>query len=77
MLYKTIVLELIQEQHPRLHRRLCLSRSLLAELDRYARELREVHRKWVSLGLDSSSAREMAVEELDSRLVQEADRFAE
>ena len=62
MLYKTIVLELIQEQYPQLHRRLRLSRKLLRELDRYAIELRTMHCKWIDLGTDASGAAELAVQ---------------
>lgn len=44
--YKTIILELLQEQYPSLHERLCRERTLLATLNRYASELREAHLAW-------------------------------
>lgn len=75
MLYMTIALELLQEQHPHLHRRLCRGRILLRELDRYASDLRAAHLRWIGLGMDTSSARELAVEELHFRLAQEVARF--
>lgn len=42
MLYKTIVLELLQ-QRPRMHEQLRKGRQLLPALDRYARELKAIH----------------------------------
>jgi hypothetical protein len=75
MLYKTIALELLQEQYPTLHHRLRLSRTLLRELDRYATDLRAAHLKWVALGTDTSAARELAVEELQDTLSREAGRY--
>ena len=74
MQYKTITLELL-ESHPKLHKHLCLSRKLMSELDRYATDLRAAHLRWKDGGLDSSSALELAVEELETRIVQEAARY--
>lgn len=74
MLYKTIVLELL-EARPALYRRLRLSRSVLRELDRYAADLCSAHRQWIERGMDPVSAREWAVQELRERLAQEADRL--
>ncbi len=45
MLYKTMVLELIQ-QRPEMHQRLRTQRRLLATLDRYAMELKSSHDLW-------------------------------
>ena len=45
MLYKTIVLELIQEQ-PALHERLRTSRTLLPTMNSYASELKTSHEAW-------------------------------
>jgi hypothetical protein len=75
--YRTIVLELIQEQ-PELHERLRLSRTLLSTVDSYATELRTAHLAWMDdlrqANPDSdpsriaSEAMERAVEELRDRL---------
>lgn len=74
MQYKTITLELL-ESHPTLHRHLRLSRKLLSELERYATDLRESHLRWKGQGLDPSAALELAVEELERRIAQEAERY--
>ncbi|HEV3384606.1 MAG TPA: hypothetical protein VG097_07310 [Gemmata sp.] len=74
MQYKTITLGLL-ESHPKLHERLRLSRKLLSELDRYATELRTAHLRWKGEGLDPSAAMELAVEELQTRIAQEAERY--
>ncbi len=71
-MYKTIALELIQEQYPQLHERLRLSRKLLPELDRYASELRTAHLRWIDLGTDASAARELALEELRGMLARDS-----
>jgi hypothetical protein len=44
-MYKTIVLELIQ-QHPDLHDQLCRNRQLLPTLERVAKALRHRHESW-------------------------------
>ena len=77
-LYKTIVLELLQEQYPSLHERLRRERALLATLDRYASELRTAHLAWTdelrraSPEADptriSSEALELAIEHLQESL---------
>jgi hypothetical protein len=48
MLYKTMVLELLQ-QHPEIHDRLRSRRSLLPALDRYANELKTRHDAWTEV----------------------------
>ena len=45
MLYKTIVLSLL-EQLPQLHEQLCKNRQLLATLERLADELKSSHETW-------------------------------
>ena len=75
MLYKTIVLELLEESYPTLHRRLRLGRTLLRELDRYARDLRTTYLREIERGTDRGAARELALQELRERLAQEADRL--
>lgn len=47
MMYKTIVLELLQEQYPALHSRLLRKRMLLKALNQYAIELRTSHLAWM------------------------------
>ena len=44
--YKTIILELLQEQYPSLHDQLRRERTLLEKLNRYAVELRTAHLAW-------------------------------
>lgn len=73
MHYKTIVLELLQAQ-PGLHHYLRLSRKLLAEMDRYANDLRSAHQDWQDRGIEPSAALELAVEEIAVRIVEEARR---
>lgn len=46
--YKTIVLELIQDQYPTLHERLRASRTLLSTLERYAADLKDRHEHWTA-----------------------------
>jgi hypothetical protein len=80
MHYKTIVLELLQDQ-PALHERLRATRSLLQTLERSAALLRTRHAFWMTeLGRKrgathpsqlSSSALEIAVEELRDALALE------
>jgi hypothetical protein len=47
MMYKTMVLGLLQEQYPALHEQLCRQRMLLKTLDLYAIELRTAHIAWM------------------------------
>jgi hypothetical protein len=75
MLFKTIVLGLLEEAYPGLHRHLCRGRSLARELDRYAAGLREDYQQRIASGLDPGAARELAVQELRERLNQEAVRL--
>jgi hypothetical protein len=74
MKYKTIVLELFQ-QNSEIHNRLCSNRSLLKTVELYARELRISHQAWtnrlsrVKPGSDriqiASEALEIALDELE------------
>jgi hypothetical protein len=74
MQYMSIILELL-ESYPKLHKHLRLSRKLMTELERYATDLRTEHLRWQGLGLDSSEAKELAMEELERRIRQEAERY--
>jgi hypothetical protein len=47
MMYKTIVLELLQEQYPALHQQLRRKRTLLKTMNQYAIELRTAHLAWM------------------------------
>ena len=77
MLYKTIVLELLQ-QRPQMHERLCKDHQLLSTLSIYAKELKASHETWKELLAEqkpetdpsqiSSKAMEMALKELEDRL---------
>ncbi len=48
MSYKTIVLELLQEQYPTLHARLCQERKLPKALHQYAIALKKAHVAWMN-----------------------------
>ena len=77
MLYKTIVLELLQER-TELHEQLRLTRRLLPTLETCSQELKASHQSWMetlaktSPGSDpiqiESEAMEMAIKELEDRL---------
>jgi hypothetical protein len=76
MQYKTIVLELLQQQ-TELHEQLRTNRQLLSALENYAQELRTSHHSWIetlaqakpgSALLIKSEAMEMALQELEARL---------
>ena len=77
MQYKTIVLELIQQQ-PELHESLRASRTLLATMDAYALALKSSHEEWMERlsqrmpGSDrsqhSSEALEISLKELEESL---------
>ena len=77
MLYKTITLELIQDQ-PELYERLRSSKRLLPAMDAYAIELKAFHDAWkdriirANPGSDptqiASEALELAIQELRDRL---------
>ena len=77
MLYKTIVLELL-EQNPMLHEQLRKDRKLLAALNHYSMQLKKNHRAWKDRlsqakpqsdeNLNSSQALEIATKELEDLL---------
>lgn len=77
MLYKTIILELLQ-QRPEMHEQLRKERNLLPTMEIYAKELKESHEAWKEVlsqakpGSDqsqtASEALEMALKELEDRL---------
>lgn len=77
MLYKTIVLELLQ-QRPKTYDQLLENRTLLPILNHYASQLRDRHQSWKNLLsearpnadpiLVASEAAEMAVQELEASL---------
>jgi hypothetical protein len=83
MLYKTIVLELI-EQNPQLHEQLRTKKLLLPTLERYSTELKTSHEQWKTQlalkkpGSDpsqiASEALELALKDLTSRLAYEANQ---
>ena len=80
--YKTIVLELIQQEYPALHERLRSNRMLLQAMNDYAIALRSSHLTWMdelrqaNPGFDesqlSSEALEMAIRELKDALPSES-----
>ena len=47
MLYKSIALEMLQTEFPRLHHRLKTSRSVLPALDGYGTMLKRCHEGWM------------------------------
>jgi len=77
MQYKTIVLELLQQQ-TELHEQLRKERKLLTTLEFYANELKASHEAWIMTLAESrpgsapfqisSEAMELAVSELEDRL---------
>jgi hypothetical protein len=81
MLYKTIILELIQDR-PELYERLRSTKRLLPALDAYATDLKTSHETWKGMigrqRPDSDPARiasealELAIEELRGRLPSES-----
>jgi hypothetical protein len=81
MLYKTIVLELIQER-PRMHEKLRQQRQLLATVNRYSKELMTSHEELKEQlakaspdrdpALIASQAMELAIQELVDRLPSES-----
>jgi hypothetical protein len=82
MHYKTIVLELLQEQYPRLHERLRASRTLLSALDEQASALRRHHQRRMEAlerrhpdrdpALRTSQALELALSDLRDDLPSES-----
>jgi hypothetical protein len=78
MLYKTMVLELLQ-QHPEIHERLRRQRKLLRELDRYANELKDRHdawKEWLSQANPGRGEGQVASEALEIALKELACHFA-
>jgi hypothetical protein len=83
MLYKTIILELLQDQYPKLHERLRTSRTLLSTLDDKAAALRRYHQtrmdELAQARPDSdpaqmaSQALELAIEDLRADLPSESE----
>jgi hypothetical protein len=77
MLYKTIILELLQDR-PRTHERLRKDRMLLPAVELYAEGLKASHEAWKNLlswtrpgsdpGQLASEALEMALQELEASL---------
>ena len=77
MQYKTIMLQLL-EQQPDLYHQLRRSRQLLPALDQYANQLKTLHESWKETLVQasperdgsqvSSEALEMAIQELEGRL---------
>lgn len=78
MRYKTIVLELLQQQRTELYTQLRKEHNILIAIDIYARQLKKNHEAWMAIiaqanpGSDpsqiSSEALEMALKELEDRL---------
>jgi hypothetical protein len=78
MHYKTIVLELLQEQYPMLHARLCQERRLPQALQNYALALKDAHKAWMDelrrvnprrdFGQIASEALELAIDHLQGDL---------
>jgi hypothetical protein len=77
MLYKTIILELLQ-QRPEMHEQLRKERKLLPALELYTKELKSSHEAWKEVLTQAkpdsdpsqiaSEALEMALKELEERL---------
>jgi hypothetical protein len=78
MLYKTMVLELLQ-QYPEIHERLRSQRRLLPELDRFAAELKARHDGWKAMltqAKPASGESQIASEALEIALKELADHFS-
>jgi len=81
MHYKTIALELIQEQ-PELYRSLYSSKRILPEMDRYAARLKSSHEAWQEVlkqhrpgsgtAQITSEALELAIEDLRALLLSDS-----
>lgn len=77
MLYKTMILELLQQQ-PEIHDQLRKQRKLLTTMEQYATELKSRHQAWMEFlsqqrpgsnkTLLSSEALEFALQEMEDRL---------
>ncbi len=82
MRYKTIILELLQEEYPALHEQLQASRTLLSRLNTYAHTLRSRHGAWMyqlrrarpasDHGQIPCEALELAIQDLRDRLLSES-----
>ncbi len=82
MHYKTIVLEFIQEQHPKLYEQLRASRMLLSTVDVQATALKRYHETWMDQlsqtkpdsdpSQIASEALELALEDLRENLPSES-----
>ncbi len=82
MMYKSIVLALLQDQYPTLHEQLRQERMLLKTLNSYAIELRTAHLAWmeeirraipdIDPSQISSEALELAIESLQGALPSES-----
>jgi hypothetical protein len=80
--YKTIILELLQDQYPATYDRLRRRRALPATLDRLALELNKAHTAWMSelrradpnrsIEQIASEALELAIEHLQGSLPSES-----
>ena len=78
MQYKTLCLQMIQEDRPEIYDQLLNKRILLPALDRYASQLRSSHQTWKELLLQArpgssecqiaSEALEIALKELEDSL---------
>jgi hypothetical protein len=78
MRYKTLVLELLQDQYPALHEKLRQEQTLLSTLDRLSIELKEAHVAWMNelrraspdcdFAQIASEALELAIEHLQGDL---------
>jgi hypothetical protein len=87
MQYKTICLQLLQDQFPRLHRNLQTSRNLLTSLDHYATHLKSAHEAWKARLAEThpsadrdqiaSEALEMAIEDFRASLPPESEENAD
>jgi hypothetical protein len=79
MHYKTMILELLQHQHPEIHNQLRSNRVLLPIVELYARELKTNHEAWKTClsqvrphsnpSQIASEALEIALKELEDSLL--------
>jgi hypothetical protein len=82
MRYKTIVLELLQDQYPALHAKLVREKKLLETMDRLAIEMKDAHVAWMNelrraspdsdIRLIASEALDLAIEHLQGDLPPES-----
>jgi hypothetical protein len=71
ILYKTVVNNILEE-YPELYHRLRLGRKLLAEVDRYAAELREDYLE-LRKRLSEEAATEVALSTIEERIARVAE----